>query len=134
MNVFAGGTARVAIRVKGEPEMVWPALVDPARLAGWFGAVDEDWPRPGGGRVHFGDTDFFEVDGRSTDAGRLVEFDWRYLGVAPPARVRWSLAAVTGGTEITVEDRDPSRGPADTAQRAAEWTDLLDRLACLLST
>jgi uncharacterized protein YndB with AHSA1/START domain len=129
----AATIARARIRVSCAPDQVWPALVDPERLAGWLGLVDKNWPLPGPGHIDFGAGDFFEVARRRTDTGHLVEFEWSYLGLAPPSRVHWSVTAITGGAEITAEDSDPARGAADTAQRTSEWADLLDRLACLLA-
>lgn len=64
---------RMERRLAHPPERVWPALVEPERLATWFPSGATIEPRVGG-RVQFG----FGGDGTVTDLDppRLIAFTW----------------------------------------------------------
>lgn len=130
----AAGTVRVSIQVSRSPEVAWLALSDPGRLAMWFGQLDQPWFVGRGGRIDFGDGDFFVVTALEVVDGRFVEFEWSFLGVGPVERIRWSVHALPSGAEVVVEDHDPDRTPPEVNQMIAGWSDFLGRLRRYLAT
>jgi uncharacterized protein YndB with AHSA1/START domain len=130
----AGGAVQVSIRSPLPPEQVWPALCEGNRLAQWFGDVDRPWQAGQPVRLDFGDGDFFTVNPVAVVAGEAITFEWNFLGVGPTAQVRWRLRAVPGGSEVTVEDEQTDRSPAETDELMSGWTDFLQRLSRHLTT
>jgi uncharacterized protein YndB with AHSA1/START domain len=127
-------TVRVRIRVRLAPEVAWLALTDPAAVGMWFGQMNSPWLVGRAGRIEFGDGDFFEVTATEIVEGKHVEFEWRFLGIGPVEQIRWTVAALPVGAEITVEDRSAIRTPAEVDQMVAGWTDFFRRLERYLAT
>ena len=127
-------TVRVSIRVSQSVEEAWLALWDPVRLSKWFGELDQPWLVGRTAQIGFGDGDFFVVTAIDIVEGKLLEFEWSFLGVGPVERIRWMVNAVPTGAEIQVADHDPDRTPAETEQMVAGWTDFFQRLARWLAT
>jgi uncharacterized protein YndB with AHSA1/START domain len=128
------GTVRVRIRVSRAPEVAWLALTDPQRVAKWFGRMDAPWLVGRAGAIDFGDGDFFAVTATEVVDGKLVEFEWSFLGVGPAGRIRWIVNTLPTGCEVMVEDHDPNRTPAEVDQLVAGWTDFFERLQSYLET
>lgn len=128
------GTVRVAIASRRAPDEVWPALYDTDRLAQWFGELDAPWRAGHPARLEFGDGDFFTIDTLDVTPSRSLTFDWRFLGLGPTARVQWSLREVPDGTEVSVEDVQADRIPAEADELRSGWTDFFERLSRYLST
>jgi uncharacterized protein YndB with AHSA1/START domain len=133
-GIVDGDSIRVRLRTGCDADRVWLAMRDPARLSLWFGDLDRPWQRGGVGRVDFGDGDFFDVVTRDVVEGRLIDFDWSFLGLAPTARIRWTLTSLPDGTEITVADHQADRTPAEVDELVAGWTDFWERLGRFLDT
>jgi hypothetical protein len=62
------GRVRVSIETSASAETAFAALVQPDKLASWFGAPTTPLREGGATRIEFGDGDFFSVDG----AGSLL--------------------------------------------------------------
>jgi uncharacterized protein YndB with AHSA1/START domain len=129
-----GESVRVSVHVAAGPEETWPALHDPARLGRWFGDLTPGW-RPGAvGRIDFGDGDFFDVSVDDVAEPERIDFTWQFLGLGPCSRVRWSVTGQPEGSEVTVDDDQDDRTPAEAGAMVAGWSDFLDRLARYLRT
>jgi uncharacterized protein YndB with AHSA1/START domain len=99
------------------PEKVWTALTDPAHLAKWGPfTTDRDLG-------HTGDATFTMTEGDISDeqpafvtraeAPSLLEYTWG------DDRLRWELAAVDGGTRLTLHHT--VHGPEWLSKVAAGW-------------
>ncbi|WP_414944129.1 SRPBCC family protein [Amycolatopsis sp. cmx-11-32] len=133
-SVMEPGVVRVGLKVTVPVEKAWLALADPVRLARWFGEIGGPWLPGSRDRIEFGDGDFFEVLTHEVTECRVIDFEWRFLGLSPIARIRWTAKVVPDGTEIAVEDRDPHRTPAESDELLTGWTDFFQRLARYLAT
>lgn len=127
-------TVRVRVEVDRSVEATWRSLVDPVEVRRWFGELDRPWQVGRATRIDFGDGDFFLATALEVVDRRHVEFEWSFLGVGPPTRVRWSVTALPNGSRVEVVDDDPARGSAEAEQMRAGWTDFLGRLAHYLAT
>jgi uncharacterized protein YndB with AHSA1/START domain len=121
---------------------VWHALTTPEVIKRWFFGVDteSDWT-PGSPIVHRG-----EWQGRPyVDKGEIVTIDppallvhthWSDLSGTPDRpehyqEVRWALAEVNGGTELTVSERNlPSEEDRTVSEQS--WETVLGNLKTLL--
>ena len=108
---------RVERRLCRPPEEVWPALVEPERLAAWFPSTATIEPRVGG-RVVFG----FGGDGTVTDLDppRLIAFTWE------TDHLRFELAPDGDGSLLVLVHTFDDRAGA--ASFAAGWESCLDVL------
>lgn len=133
-SIIEPGTVQVGIRTETPVERAWLALRDPARLAQWFGALDQPWLPGRQSKIDFGDGDFFDVVTDKVSEHKLLAFTWRFLGVGRPAHIRWNTTVVPDGTLVEVEDSDPHRNAAQDEEQLAGWTDFLTRLRDHLAT
>ncbi|MBW4721432.1 SRPBCC family protein [Saccharothrix obliqua] len=127
-------TVRVGAEVDRPVEVTWRALVEPAEVGRWFGDLDRPWEVGRPSRIDFGDGDFFVATPLAVVAHRSLEFEWSFLGVGPPARVRWAVGVLPHGTRVDVVDVEPGRGAAEAGQLRDGWTDFLGRLVGYLDT
>ncbi|MFC3448574.1 SRPBCC family protein [Amycolatopsis speibonae] len=128
------GTVVVRIRDEAPVERSWRALRDPVEIVRWFGELDRPWLAGRSGRIDFGDGDFFDFTTIEVVEDKRIEFTWSFLGVGSVARITWATRPLPGGSEITVEDRDPQRTASEAAQLMAGWTDFFERLGGYLAT
>jgi uncharacterized protein YndB with AHSA1/START domain len=128
------GTVAVTVNLSRKVAEAWPALTQQDALAMWFGAADRSLTAGETTRIDFGDGDFFVIETRTVAPLRLVEFDWRFLGVGPAARVRWEIRPTSFGCSITVIDHEDQRGDAAAAELRAGWRDFFGRLSHYLHT
>ena len=109
------------IVVDAEPEEVWEALTDPARLEEWF-ANDVELDAEAGGEGVFrwenGEERYALVE--EVDVGRRFSFRWRD-GAGEETVVAISLDAVAAGTRVVV--KESATGPTACA---AEWATALE--------
>jgi uncharacterized protein YndB with AHSA1/START domain len=109
------------IVVDAEPEEVWEALTDPARLEEWF-ANDVELDAEAGGEGVFrwenGEERYALVE--EVDVGRRFSFRWRD-GAGEETVVAISLDAVGPATRVVVTES--ATGPAACA---AEWATALE--------
>jgi uncharacterized protein YndB with AHSA1/START domain len=128
------GTVRVTVDVGQPPGEAWAALTDPARLRQWFGTPDRALAPGDPVRVEFGDGDFFLLRIERLDPGRLVEFEWQFLGIGPVDRIRWEVTPAPAGSTVTVVDSEPSRDLNAVRVITEGWQDFLGRLRLYLGT
>ncbi|MFI6815093.1 metalloregulator ArsR/SmtB family transcription factor [Nonomuraea sp. NPDC050328] len=123
------------VRIQAQPETVWRFLVDPARLAAWWGEAEVD-ARPGGDlRVAM------EGGPRPVMRGQFVElvpyerlvftFGWEPTPGAPDlapgaSQVEITLVAEDGGTTLTL--RHTGLPAVLEGETGAGWAHLLRRL------
>lgn len=116
-----------------DPDEVWNAISDPARVARWLARV-ELWEPEVGGRIvlEFGD----EPEGRTElrvrelEQGRVLELDWRYPGEEASV-VRFELFPHERGTLLVLDHRSLETTAA--AGYGAGWHAHLDALEALLA-
>lgn len=127
--------------VPQDVERVWQALVSPAEIRHWLAVCVGDPADIGGEFVYdFEDGEFFycrttEVQPpKGADEAQLV-YSWRWVGVGPATRVRWSLSATrSGGTAITATE-EAFNPPSDwRGWNGNGWPGILDQLAGYLRT
>ena len=108
---------RVERRLRRPPQEVWPALVEPDRLAAWFPSGATIEPRVGGAVV-FG----FGGDGTVTDLDppRLIAFTWE------TDHLRFELTPDGDGSLLVLVHTFDDRAGA--ASFAAGWESCLDVL------
>ncbi|GGK76531.1 SRPBCC family protein [Mangrovihabitans endophyticus] len=128
------GAVRVGVRCACGRDRAWQALHDPAGLSRWFGDLTPGWSPGCRGRIEIGDGDFFDLSVEELAEADHLAFRWRFLGLGAQSHVRWLITDRPDGSEVTVEDRQPGRTPAETDAMIAGWTDFLGRLARHLRT
>jgi uncharacterized protein YndB with AHSA1/START domain len=108
---------RMQRRLRRPPEEVWPALVEPGRLAAWFPSEATIEQRVGG-KVVFG----FGGDGTVTDLDppRLIAFTWE------TDHLRFELAPDGDGSLLVLVHTFDDRAGA--ASFASGWDGCLDAL------
>jgi uncharacterized protein YndB with AHSA1/START domain len=109
------------------PEVVWPWLTDPERLARWSPIVpDRPFDAPGARRVRENPDDD-PVDGEvlAVDPPRELLHRWG------DDQVRWRLQPTASGCRLTLEQRMSQRNPAP--MNAAGWDVCLTVLARALA-
>lgn len=134
MATAESGVVRVSIHTRRPASDVWSALAEPHSLGRWFGELDQPWQEGRSGRIEFGDGDFFEVTTNEIVERRLIDFEWRFLGLGPLSRIRWTITDFDGQTKVTVEDGDPTRTKAEADQLVEGWVDFFQRLGSYLET
>jgi uncharacterized protein YndB with AHSA1/START domain len=103
------GSVRRELTIAATPDEVWRALVDPASLSAWFGAIAELEPRRGG-PVRFRFPEGTERRGivEAAEPGRRLAFRWRRVDAgafaAGPSVVCFELAAEGDGTRLVVTE------------------------------
>lgn len=112
-----------------DPDDLWQALTDPARLARWFGAAADVEPGVGGSIALRWDGADQWVRGEITewDPPRTLSYGWRFPG-EDESYVRFELEPRGEGTLLHLVHR--RLGPAGSGYGAA-WHAYLDRLAAL---
>jgi uncharacterized protein YndB with AHSA1/START domain len=130
--VTAPRTLSVVRDLPHPPERVWRALTQPHLLAEWL--IPPDDFRAQAGHAFTLAADWGTVDARvlEVEPPRSLTWSWRVLSL--DSVVRFTLAAIPGGTRLTLEQT----GFADTSVREyygarAGWPRFLDRLAHVLS-
>ncbi|WP_216215827.1 SRPBCC family protein [Amycolatopsis aidingensis] len=103
---------RIEVTVDGAPEEVFESLVDPKRIARWFGWEAEVEPRLGGRMALGADGRIFEFE-----PGRTLAYSDEEGAI-----VRWELAGSAGRTRLTfVQSGFPAGEPDNAAQHEAGW-------------
>src|SRR5262249_26975304 len=129
------GTARVSIETTATSPHAFAALVDPARLARWFGTPSGPLVAGGSTRIAFGDGDFFDLADIQIDPPRQLRYSWRFLGLGPSNLITWTVRDSPGGdTVVTVTDDDMPRTAQVVAEMIEGWTDFTGRLRTYLAT
>ena len=128
------GRVSVSIESASPVETAFAALVQPDRLASWFGAPTAPL-RPGGATsIELGDGDFFAIDRIAIEPPGQLSYESRFLGLGGRNRIRWTVTADGVGSVITVTDDRPGRSDDDIAVMREGWGDFLQRLAHHLAT
>lgn len=128
------GRVRVSIESATPVETAFAALVQPDKLASWFGAPTAPL-RPGGATsIELGDGDFFAIDRIAIEPPRELSYESRFLGLGGRNRIHWTVTAGGAGSVITVTDDRPGRSDDDIAVMREGWGDFLQRLAHHLAT
>lgn len=128
------GSVVVSVNVDRPTDEAWRALTERERLRMWFGNTSGSLTTAGTWRVDFGDGDFFVAESGTADLGRLVEFDWRFLGVGPVSHIRWEVQPAPGGSQVTVRDRSEDRDQGTVRELTEGWKDFFSRLVRYLET
>ncbi len=135
---MTGDIATASVTVDAPREQVWDALTDPETIKKYYFGTDvtTDW-RPGSPITWTG-----EYEGRRyEDHGEILEVDpprllrhthFSPLGGKPDVpenhhTLTYTLTAVDGGTEITLE-QDNNDGPEAAEHAAGNWRTMLDGL------
>jgi uncharacterized protein YndB with AHSA1/START domain len=131
----ADGCVAVSINLNHPADEAWRALTEKERLEMWFGTPSDSLTAGGGPvRIDFGDGDFFLVERRDAGPERLVEFDWRFLGLGPASHLRWEVRPTAGGSQVAVRDHADDRDQETVRELTEGWQDFLGRLARYLDT
>ena len=125
----------VSLRLPASALDAWRAITDPPQVRRWFGTLWGTLSVGATPRLDFGDGDFFGLVVRRLEPPHLVEYDWRFLGIAPPSTIRWTVRALDDvESEVSVTDRQPGRDRAETLELAGGWADFCTRLGRFVST
>jgi uncharacterized protein YndB with AHSA1/START domain len=130
----AGLDLEVTRAFRRSVEVVWPALVEPARLCQWMGVewLGDETPLSEGARFdyRFANTDL-ESRGHvlRLEPKRLFQHSW-FENIPPTTIVTWRLDPTPEGCRLTLTQQN---GALDDAPRTATgWTMLLESLAASL--
>lgn len=135
------------VEIKAPAQAVFRALITPSELLLWWGDPEicraMEWEvdaRPGGSwrsRWRWGSTgEEFEISGKiiELDPPRVLEYTWaddRYQGLAPTV-VRFELAAIPDGTQVTVTHTGFIGETADFRDYAGGWAGVLVALRAVI--
>ncbi|MCD6664097.1 MAG: SRPBCC family protein [Comamonas sp.] len=125
-----GHQGRLTRTFEHPPAKVWGMLTEPASMAQWLSSGNIE-QRPGGHvRIDFVDSGIV-IDSRVTafEAGSLLEYSWS-SGKEPQRPLRWALAPVAGGTQLTLTLGVPAG--EDAAKACAGFEGHLEMLAAAL--
>lgn len=128
------GRVCVSIETSAPAETAFAALVQPDKLASWFGAPTTPLREGGATRIEFGDGDFFSVEGISIEPPERLRYAWRFLGLGSENLITWTVIPRGARTLVTVTDEQPERGDREVAKMSEGWRDFLDRLSRHLTT
>jgi len=129
------GRACASIETSASSQYAFAALVEPARLARWFGTLSGPLGQSGGARLAFGDGDFFDLENVQIDPPERLRYSWRFLGIGPSNLITWTVRArPSGGAVVTVTDDYAPRTAQDVAEMNEGWTDFTGRLDAYLAT
>jgi uncharacterized protein YndB with AHSA1/START domain len=113
----------------------WRAVTEPPQVRSWLGTLWGPLVVGASPRLDFGDGDFFSLDVRRVEEPRLVEYDWRFLGIAPASTITWTIVPLDDcESEVTVIDRQRGRGRGETLELAGGWADFCTRLGRFVAT
>jgi uncharacterized protein YndB with AHSA1/START domain len=113
----------------------WRAISEPPQVRRWLGTLWSQLAPGTSTRLDFGDGDFFELDVVRVEPPRTLELAWRFLGIAPVARVTWTVESLEEfACVVRVRDHEDGRGREETLALASGWVDFLERLARFLET
>jgi uncharacterized protein YndB with AHSA1/START domain len=125
---------RIVRHLAATPERVWRAVTDPVALAAWLwppaaGTSAEVDLRVGGGYALTADRAGLAVRGeyQLVEAPHRLAFTWQWAGEAEQTLVTIELAAVDGGTELTLT-HERFASASDRDDNLQGWSDCLDRL------
>ncbi len=113
-----------------QPEEIWAALTDPAKIAQWLapGSIE---PKVGGrARLDFADSGTV-IDSEVTafEDGRLLEYSWSH-GDEPRRPVCWRVTPSDAGATLTLTLKTPEG--EDAARALAGWEAHLEMLEAAL--
>lgn len=122
--------ARLARVLEHEQAAVWKMLTDASMLPQWLAPGELSLRKGGPAKLNFPESGT-NVDSVVTevDPPRLIEYSWS--GKDDPERpLRWELAVVPGGTQLTLTLRIPDT--EDIARTCAGWDAHLEMLAAAM--
>jgi uncharacterized protein YndB with AHSA1/START domain len=132
MDVLTGRSVVCEVRVKADPETIFPFLVDGERSARWFGRSASIDPRPGGAyRTEISDQivaigEIVEID----EPRRLVlTFGWEGSEAVPPGSSRVEITLEPDGDETVVRLLHDGLAEGAAEQHGDGWDHYLGRLA-----
>lgn len=125
-----GRQGRLARTFEHPPAQVWGMLTEAASMAQWLSGGTIEQRLDGHVRIDFVDSGIV-IDSRVTafEAGALLEYSWS-SGSEPQRPLRWELAAVDGGTRLTLTVGVPAG--EDAAKACAGFEGHLEMLAAAL--
>jgi uncharacterized protein YndB with AHSA1/START domain len=113
----------------------WRAITEPPQVERWLGTLSSELVPGGSALLDFGDGDFFTLSTARVDAPRLLEYTWRFLGIAPENRITWTVEELDDvWCDLAVRDEDPGRSRRESLGLATGWADFLGRLSRFLET
>jgi uncharacterized protein YndB with AHSA1/START domain len=113
----------------------WGAITEPPQVERWFGSLSAELVPGEAALLDFGDGDFFTLQTQHVDPPALVEYTWRFLGIAPENRITWTVEELDDvWCEVAVRDEDPGRSRRESLGLATGWADFLGRLSRFLET
>lgn len=117
-------------------EDVWHAIADPPQVRRWLGTLWGELVPGRAVRLDFGDGDFFALRVLRAEPPSLLEYTWRFLGIAPENTITWSLGRTDDPFATVVHLRDWERERTREASLALStgWADFLARLTRHLAT
>ena len=113
----------------------WRAITEPPQVERWFGTLSPELVPDGSAVLDFGDGDFFALSTSRVEPPSLLEYTWRFLGIAPENRITWTVEELDETwCELAVRDEDPGRSRRESLGLATGWADFLGRLSRFLET
>jgi uncharacterized protein YndB with AHSA1/START domain len=113
----------------------WRAIAEPPQVERWFGTLSSELVPGGSALLDFGDGDFFTLSTLQVDPPSLLEYTWRFLGIAPEDRITWRVEELDDvWCEVAVRDEEPDRSRRESLALATGWADFLGRLSRFLET
>jgi uncharacterized protein YndB with AHSA1/START domain len=114
---------------------VWRAITEPPQVERWFGALSSELAPGRSALLDFGDGDFFTLQTQRVDPPALLEYTWRFLGIAPENWITWTVDDLDEvWCDVAVRDEDPGRSRRESLDLATGWADFLGRLSRFLET
>jgi uncharacterized protein YndB with AHSA1/START domain len=120
--------------INASAAQVWNALTEPEMVSQWLGNLDSPLSIGERSRLDFGDGDFFVLDVIQIDPLVTLKYDWRFLTIAPPDTITWSLTPKDEGCLLTVTDSESDRTRAAAKWLRRGWLDFTERLEEFLKT
>lgn len=113
----------------------WAAISTPPQVRRWFGTLWSELEAGKPARLDFGDGDFFTLAVGRVEPPALLEYRWRFLGIAPENLITWTIESLDEFESlVTVRDHEPERPHDASLGLATGWADFLGRLARFLGT
>lgn len=112
-------SATLTRSIEHDAASVWAWLTDPSKFVDWLAPGEIEAKKGGKAQLNFVDSGIV-IDSVVTeyDPPRLLEYSWSHEG-EPRRPVRWALADVPGGTELTLTLGVPEG--EDVARSCAGW-------------
>lgn len=139
-------SVRRTIRIAAPIEKVWRAIAEPEHISRWFGRTELDGTGVGAaGTMTFADYGAIPLRVEAFDEPHRITYCWgnddaqaerpRVLDAATSTVFTFTLAAIDGGTQLTVVESGFERTSAPLANlesHRAGWDEELDKMVALV--